>query len=188
LNLGVFKTFCWATLWAILDHDALKIGSGVTMDVRRKLTVERLRGLLFAWYSRREKTHPLSKIQKLSDLTLPMLGNPDSVSLSTKAAETGTLVHFCVDLLREYRSGMGARAPALLKVGESLEAIQEILHTSPRVMSASAMQSFVDHCKKVMTLAESAGMPKTPKFHLMLHLVCNAQKRGNPHFPPHLCG
>ena len=54
LHLGVFKTYCWATLRGLIAADAWSVGT-CTVDVRDQLSVARCRVELLGWYKDRKK-------------------------------------------------------------------------------------------------------------------------------------
>ena len=113
LHLGAYRACCWAALWACVLADIFGVG-GTNAEVRSQLTVERIRIDLMDWYRRRAVDHPDEPLQRLQTLSLSMLGGPEKVSLSTKAAETTSLMIYCVDLVRGHVLALGARGAPLL--------------------------------------------------------------------------
>ena len=144
------------------------------------MRTQRLRHRLFEWYRVQKAARPDEDFYELEDLTPAMLGTFTKKGLATKAAETGTLLEFCRDLVAEFKNRLGARGPPLVAVGGSLALMRNIMRTEPTRMSDKACMQLADAAKRAMTLRAAAGVPLKPKWHLMLHLFRHARKKGNP--------
>jgi hypothetical protein len=179
LNLGVYKSFCQAAIWQCIEADVWKIGTP-NAEVLLSLSCGRLKQDLLAWYRRQRRDAPHVPLYEISDFTPSMVGTHAHKCLATKAAETGTLVHFCRDLVAEHRARLGVKGVALLAVGNSLHALQVLMRESPRRLSAEQAQGMVDHAKAAAATRAAADVPFSPKWHLMLHLVSKAWRVGNP--------
>ena len=112
---------------------------------------------------------------------MSMLGTFNSPCCATKAAETGTLVHFCRDMVKKYAHRLGADGRPVLEIGEALFQARHMMRSGPKVFSAAAAQQFVDHLSRAFILRERAGVAWAPKWHLMLHMAHQAYHKGNPH-------
>ena len=181
LHLGVFKGFCATVLWAVILADALGTGAG-NADVRLHLATARLRHDLFAWYAAVKAARPLEHIYELQNLTPSMLGSAQHQTISSKAAETGTLLEFCHVLCLQHGDALGEQGPALQEVGSSLVAMRDLMRYSPRKLSVAAAQRLFDLAKRAFTLRLQTSIPMVPKWHLMLHLAADSYWRGNPQF------
>ena len=71
-----------------------------------------------------------------------MLGSATSPSLATKAAETGTFLGFCKDMVDKYKSCLQERGPPLQAVGTALVKVRDLMRANPRVMQPPALQAF----------------------------------------------
>ena len=176
LHLGCFKAFCQTTLWLLVDTNAFQVNA-TTAESRLELSVMSLRHELFAWYSEHRGQRQL---YELTDLTPPMLGTSAHPHLSTKAAETGTLAEFCVDLLKQRGGRLGGQGAALLALGEALLELRRLCRECPRRLAVAQADALAGVAKRAAMLREPAGVPFTPKWHLMLHLACDSLWRGNP--------
>ena len=179
LHLGVCKLFCSFALWALITADAWAAGE-TNDNTLLELSVMRLRMELFAWYKDERRRNPTQPLQELQNLTAKMLGTRTRPSLATKGAETGTLLRFVADLLRKRQAALGAQAEPLLGAGEALVLLQATMHSSPAAMGPAAKQQLVGAATRAFVLCKAAGVPLTPKFHLMLHLVSRVHMFGNP--------
>lgn len=181
LNLGVYKEFCTTALWELILNDAWGTGDK-NKAVLVESSVRHCRSELFAWYKKQKQDRPTEILYELQNLTEKMLGNPTQRTLATKAAETGTLLEFCTDMVEQYSAKLGAGAKPLLEMGKALVRMRALMRTQPRVMPPTVVQEFVDLGKRVFSLREFAGVPFRPKFHLMLHMCADARFAGNPHY------
>ena len=179
LNLGVYKAFCCSAIWACIESDVWG-DAATTASARGELGARRVREQLFAWYNAQKTTRPFETLHELTDLTVGMIGEQNAQSLSTKAAETGTLLGFCRDLVREHQAKLGDRGPYLVAVGDALVTVRDVMKNSPRRMAAHDVQRLVDAAKQAFILRSYAHIPSTPKWHLMLHIVARARHHGNP--------
>jgi hypothetical protein len=109
-----------------------------------------------------------------------MIGTAANQCCATKAAETGTLIEFCRDLLKEHRQVLPAQGAALIVVGDALVKLRNLMRESPRRLSPLQAQAMVDAAKCASAHRLAAGIPFSPKWHLMLHLVSRAWQWGNP--------
>eukprot|EP00974_Lingulodinium_polyedra_P129989 11212131-Lingulodinium_polyedra.AAC.1 len=73
LDLGVFKSFCIHCLWELVLKDAWSTGE-TNADMLLQLSVSRCRSDLLAWYASEERERPEIRLQKLTTLTVKMLG------------------------------------------------------------------------------------------------------------------
>jgi len=169
LYLGVYKAFCVALFWALILCDAWATNAS-TADVRAELSVHRLRHDLFAWYRDEHAARPQERLYELGDLTMNMLGTSTHAHLSTKAAETGTLLGFARDLARRFRHLLGERGNALVIVGDTLVELRDLIRNSPPRLSPATAQRMIDLAKRAMVHRQRANIPFTPKWHLMLHI------------------
>ena len=181
LHLGVYQAYCLAVLWPIINNNAFRVHAG-NQDVLIQLSVMRCRHELFAWYKEQRRAMPNAKLYELQDLVPSMLGTQKRKHLHTKAAETGTPLGFCVGLVVAHEASFGLQGGALRSVGEALLRVRRIQQESPRAMSAPQVQELVDAAKEAFVLRERAGVPFTPKWHLMLEMVAKARTMGNPKF------
>ena len=179
LHLGVYQAFCLKVLWRLVLSDPWETRAR-NQEELIKLGVARCRLELFAWYAKQRRDNPTQRLQELQDLRPTMIGTPAHPSLSTKAAETGTLLGFCRDTARKYLPKLGAQGTFLVQVGDSLIAARDLMRRSPDVMDAAACEELCEHARRAFVLRPQAGIPFTPKWHLFLHICHYALARGNP--------
>ena len=112
-----------------------------------------------------------------------MLGSALHPSLATKAADTSTFVGWCTwKLLQVPQERLDAAGRALVRIGQSFERMQAVMKRNGRVMAVAEIQSFVDAATVAFELRQTAGIPWTPKWHLMLHIAARVKVAGNPRF------
>ena len=139
-----------------------------------------MRADLFAWYSTQKRLNPGRKLQQLQDLRPSMLGSVPHPSLSTKAAETGTLLGFCYDMLRKHEAKLGERGGLLRAVGHELVSAQDLMGTCGPKMTRHECEQLCNHARRAFALRGVAQIPFTPKWHLFLHICQRAYYFGNP--------
>eukprot|EP00972_Heterocapsa_arctica_P100845 14866460-Heterocapsa_arctica.AAC.1 len=109
-----------------------------------------------------------------------MLGTSAKPHLSTKDGETSTLLAFCTDTVRRYQDQLGAQGEALVALGVELQNIKVVCHESPGRLSVAQADRICAAGVRANMLREPAGVLFTPKWHQLLHLVCDSLWRGNP--------
>jgi hypothetical protein len=85
--LGVFKDFLSFVTWSLIDVNAWGV-TPLPMDVRQRLSVQRLRSELFAWYGKQIRLG--RRPNKVQELTHGMLGTRDEPDLKLHGAECNT--------------------------------------------------------------------------------------------------
>ena len=121
----------------------------------------------------------MDRIHELSDMKPTMLGTSTHPCLATKAAETGSLVVFCRDLIRTHVARVPT-GPALLALGDVFVRQRTLLRTGPRRFPIELQQEIVELTKRIMLLRPYAGVPLHPKWHLLIHIAVDVGVRGNP--------
>jgi hypothetical protein len=179
LHLGVFQDYIGAVVWALFDTDVWNMREGLTDDSYHQKAALRLKAELFAWYRKTRKLNPEKPLYQMGDLQLTMLGTRDKPGISAKAAESGTLLAFAFDLAKLYRLVL-PHGSALVGAGEALMKYMEVTRSSELRLSTSARQNLADAIVRFVTLRESAGVLFKPKCHLMVHMLEDALKFGNP--------
>ena len=180
LHLGTWKAFCMTCVWAFILGDVWETKApNQEMLIRRSFDAFRRENALWNASERKRLGH--NKVYEVQRWTMPMLGVPTSRTLATKAAETGTLLDYCVAHLPGRVSRI-AHGEALLAVGEGLRRTKNVMRDNPRVLPPHALQELLDSVKRAFSCREAAGIPWTPKWHLMLHLASKARVAGNPRF------
>ena len=70
----------------------------------------------------------------------------------------------------------------MLQVGRAFSVLAEVMKRNPRVLPPGELQRFVDATVTAFQHRAAAGIPRTPKWHLMLHVAARARRAGNPRF------
>ena len=170
------------TIWHLICEDAFQRGD-VPQKERDQLGVLQLRHDLWQWYEAEKVRNPARHLHRLGDLTLSMIGKQSAPCLSTKAAETKTLIFFLVSELEKYRGQIEShKTRALITVGKSMISLFDTLDSSKRKMTARQIQTAYDCIKKMNALWDTADIHRTPKLHLTFHMIERAQTEGNPNF------
>lgn len=180
LHLGVMLEFGKEAVWALLGSSIWNTGVDLTAEEQVKVKTMLLRNDLWAWYRARAKSHPHETLTTVQDVTQKMIGTPGDPCLKAKAAEAWGLVLYFTDKLGARRDVIGAAGADLLRVGRSITRFMDIVHANKGSGSLSR-QARVDmlDCVKAM----HNYMPersRTPKLHLMVHLVLRSSCMGNP--------
>ena len=179
LHLCVCKAYGIAVWWAVITADVWDSGA-TNQDELAQLSCVRCNHDIFDGYRTQKRLHPEQPLQELQDLRPSMLGKTTKHALSTKAAETGTLLGFCFDLVRRHGARLGEQGPFLLAVGEALVSARRVMAQCGPVMSMGECHQLCDHARRAFALRADAGIPFTPKWHLFLHICHRAYWNGNP--------
>ena len=179
LHLGVFRDFCTRALWVLISNDPWHVGGDDYMRFKQ------LRAELSHWYDVRKRNFPKDPLYAVRELRLTMIGSATHPCCATKAAETGTLLHFCRDMLYRYRTQLDAEGLKCLEVGDALFQVRDLMRNRPICFSNEDIHKFVDAVSRAFVVRELAGVAWAPKWHLMLHLAHQTYVKGNPHFSRH---
>lgn len=178
MHLGVFQDFVSRALWALLDKDVWNSSPGATEEVKRKAGAIHLRHDLFAYYGEEKRTRPDRPCYELQDFSLRSLGTRTKPMLRAKGAESGTLVRFAYKQLLKHWRALD-RGAALKTCGKALVAYLNITR-----LPGNLGEERLRHLKTAVLLylnnREAAGIPWKPKAHLMVHLVWQCARFGNP--------
>jgi len=181
LHLGVFADFVLAVLWCCLNNDVWSLRRpGEAEDAYLQRACLRLRAEIFAWYKAEKARTPETPLYELQDVDIGLIrdkkGKP---RLDAKAAQTGTLLLFAVHATRAYLSTV-PRGPALAAAGDCLVTYLRITRSRPLTLGPEDRQALVNAALGYLARRKAAGVPWKPKCRLLLHLVCDAGKFGNP--------
>ena len=180
MHLGVFQAYICRTLWQVLLSDGFYGASATGIESKFEL----LRADLQVWYKlkSREQARGGRPVWVLPAFDLKTLGAQGGAELvGPKAAETGSLLRFTVDLITP-KADLIESGPALVQCGLALVRYLDITRDGLPKMSPSACQQLFDVALRFNSLREVAGIPFLPKMHLMMHLAAQSQRLGNPLF------
>ena len=120
------------------------------------------------------------------DITLGMLAEK---AFKGKGAEIRGLVGFLNRILQKYKSTLIDENPdpdsqlCFRLMSASMEAalkFEELLKSNTRGISQETAHAMFNEYDTFIKLAERAGMPLTPKSHLVYHMIQRAVEKGNP--------
>ena len=142
LHLWVLQKYVSFVWWSLILGDAFKAHAPNEEELIL-LSVNRLRGELFAFYPGYRRENPdHSTLTEVSDLTVQTLGPKGSYLLKTKAAMTRPLVPFTNMLLRKMPGSIPDQN-ALLLAGESLDRLLRIFRGQSDTINPSALQDHI---------------------------------------------
>lgn len=179
LFLGVFQKYILRVFWDLIQKKHWTNSRGGTTDVIVEANIQHLKQCLFTWYSQEKKKRTIYELQ---DLTKAMLGSkPTANKLHCKAAESGTLLRFAVQLARDHQHVL-KNGGAVVAAGAALVEYLDVTRASGINISAANMQRLVDSMNRFLNLRELAEISWVPKTHLFVHLIVTIPKFGNPLF------
>ena len=112
-----------------------------------------------------------------------MLGKEDNPTLSAKANETKNLLEFAVVILERHLAKLDPLVGnLLLESGRAAMRVNEIIATSPRIMTMDQRQRLMAAYLRHMSLYERAGGQIIPKHHLLIHCFQRTASLGNPKY------
>ena len=159
MHLGAFAFHFLTTFWSCIKEDVWHTGSHESSALC-------MRGELFAWY-------------ELDDFSLKHIGTADSQHLQAKAAQTGTLQRLAFELSQQRKDELSS-GKALVEAGRALITYMHLTRENGLVLLPTANRRLIDCCLQFLTLREAAGISHKPKLHLMVHLVWQTIRFGNP--------
>ena len=139
MHLGVFPLYVGKVFEETIRCDVYKVGTSFNAATKKVMTVARMRGDLFAWYEKQRRENPNVPVAALTDLVPSMLHKG---VFAAKAAETGSLVPFAVDLIRRHSARI-PKARLLMKSGEALLTYLRITRGNPRNLRVNVQQDGV---------------------------------------------
>ena len=172
-----------AALWRILLANPW--GFVGSFEEKMSLCVRRLRLDLFEWLERCNIPHD----RRIGDLTLAMLGEDKGCTfggltprpgcmLKTKAAETGLLMEWAIQLLKDYPGA--AFREELLVASEALLEWLDTIRASPLNVPGAAQQRMADCAVRHLVMCERAMVTFVPKSHMFAHLCHRTVVHGTP--------
>ena len=139
---------------------------------------------LTAFIKQRRVLVPQETLTALSDLTCNMVGTANSPQLKVKAAETWTVFLWLRSVLLQpavfERVHLGSQ---LLEAANCLHDIIRVWKEQPSVMSARALQLTMTRYVRYLDIIsshEDLHACRTPKTHMVLHMIARAHCQGNP--------
>lgn len=166
LYLGVALRYVSEVVWRTLR--AAPWG-----EVPLEAAVQLLKADLFAWYD----ANRIDPSLRLGELSTKMLGSGSRPELKTKAAETGTLVPWAINLCAKFEF---EGAQPLQAAGAAYVEYMQLLRESPASPSMATCQQLMHNCLRHLRLLAVAEVQYTPKHHLWVHLTRKIPEQGNP--------
>ena len=179
MHLGVLGNFVAAALWQMIEADCWNVSAGLPQEAAHERSALAIRQDLFEWYKVEKRARPLVRLYELMDFSLGVLGAAGRQSPHSKAAETGTLLKSALHLCRRFQARLRNGA-ALLAAGEALGTYLALTRDAGERLTSVERQRLMDATLRFLTLREEAGVLYKPKMHLMVHLIFQTKKFGNP--------
>jgi len=179
VHLGVFQKYILQVLWKCITCNVWDVGDGLPEGVVLAATAQRIRSDLWAWYRAQRVARPGKPIYELSDFSVGTLGAKFAGPLHAKAAESGTLLLFALDVAIRFEAQLPGGS-ALVEAGRALEQYLVITRQHGPSLPPSAVQALVDAVLRFLVMREPAGIGYIPKMHEMVHLVYQSRRAGNP--------
>jgi hypothetical protein len=133
--LGVFRLYVGTVFTRCVASDVYDVGPG-GVEHKRALIIARLRSELMRWYKDQRRLNPNVPMYEIGDLTPNMVSDHD---ISTKAAETGSLVPFALSLSQRFQHSLEG-GQALVAFGEALVGYLRVTRGSARRLTAKQQQ------------------------------------------------
>ena len=174
LQLGVMLEWCSACMWDLIEAKVWADFGTVEETIQGTVRVLRLELKAFYRQYKVEHQKSLTKVY-LSRKTL----NLTNRRLRTKAAQTWGMCLFLVSKLRSC-AHMLPQGGRLLLAGEALVDLVHLWESAGRVLTPAQQQAALDLWKGHMRHTKHEERVKTPKRHLMVHLLSRSAFFGNP--------
>jgi len=177
LYLGVYATFVLEVLLRMCSANVYDVIGPV--EVVRAVTLKRALSDYKAWATRNN----IPKSYQLQQLTPSMVfGKKGSNQLKTKAAETGVLLRWAVEVCTRPEGMAFPGRDILGAAGECVLDYMMILRRSDIRIAWDDCCKLLFLCLRHLTLMEDAGVDYLPKAHMFVHITQKIPKQGNPRF------
>eukprot|EP00959_Pyramimonas_sp_CCMP1952_P056975 1189488-Pyramimonas_sp.AAC.1 len=167
-HLGVVQQYVAHVVWACLTENIFEAASF-------ELRVRRVMNDIQGWCDR--AGIPLSR--RINNLTPKMLGTDTDKTIKTKAAETGALLRWAIDLCQRKTNHLPS-GHVLYEAGSALANFIGILKAAPRVVGKESCRELVQLAVRHINLAEAAEIHVIPKHHTFVHLAVRIRFWDNP--------
>ena len=131
-----------------------------------------------AWYNSEKVDASL----RISDLSLSMLGSERLPSFSGKAAETGVLVRWATQYIREHAARVREHGGHMALAGPPLVRYMDLLRTSPQTPTDETCREFCKCFREHVHHLAAAGARYLPKHHAWGHMTYRIRAKGNPKY------
>ena len=165
LFLGVFQEYVVTVLWALIDADVFGIGRQAflsTQDAFTSRSGDRLRYEFSNWCKDERARDPDKPLYELVEFSHNTLGTRARPHLKAKAAESGTLLRFAVELARRYESDV-PQGQLLLAAGRGLLDYLRITRVNTKRLDIREQQGLMDSWLRFLNVREGAHIPFKPK-------------------------
>ena len=173
VHLGVLQEYVSCIIWATLDSNVWDVRGPRSAVIG--IGVEYVHNDMKLWF----KNSDVPTSCQLGTLTAGMIGTDYKRTLKTKAAETGALLKWAVDVCERFQNKL-EHGPVLKDAGKALVEYMALLKSSPTNVPVHTCQRLLDLCLRHLDLAKIAGMDLIPKHHMWVHLTLRIRWAGNP--------
>ena len=181
---GPIMRWLSATLWRIVLSNPWRIRG--SLECILDGCARRVSAHLSCWYVVNNIPHS----RRLGELNLTMMGKRGDYSLDapshagcvmkTKAAETGDLLPWALELLQSQAGDHVPHRSNLVIAGSSLVQWLEVCRRGSMVLTAQESQDLVAHAQRHLLHCCSAGIKFIPKHHFYAEMSLRARRLGNP--------
>ena len=177
LSLGIFQTWCSATLHELFRVDAWQTLSA-NEAARVRMSTQRLSAELELWTAAQGDNRNLTKIRPLQQDDFGTHLHP---KFPLKGGETNTFLEFMVSVALPRSQGpLGELGGPLLRAGRDLLRILSLIREHPVTFPVAAIQSFHDAARSYEHVMTTLGMNPKPKDHMLIHLSSRLRQMGSP--------
>jgi hypothetical protein len=177
LHLGVIMSFISHTLWACVEHNVFEVRGSAEEIVA--VTVAKLRVRLAQHYDAHDSEHPEHPKCRLTDFSTKTLCGKGQCRLQAKAAETGHMLSFAVELLQAFAAKI-VQGESLKAAGLMLSEYMDLLRDADEVLPPAVAQRLFDLSVRHVRLMQRLGYHLLPKHHLWIHMNIRSRILGNP--------
>lgn len=180
LHSGEFQHYTLHVMWECINYDVLGIRGNKPQDQYHQDVVAVIRGDMQTFYRQMKTEHPDKRVYEIAVFSSFTIGSPIKPKRQAKAAESGSLMLFASHLAVAHRNVI-PNGTALVRAGRALQTYLNVTSNSDSWMLTqdencelwTALEVYLVH-------TAHAGIHWKPKRHLMIHLIQNVEKFGNP--------
>ena len=175
--LGCIGQWVLHTLWLFIVSNIWNVPSSNQLE-NDELSMSQMSIDLNAWYKATPRNNLFSQLKTLD---AARLGSRSEKKLSAKASETKGLFYFTRYLLTRHASRLPAHFVDVQQSSDGMHTLLEhISGLKGRHPCPATHREMMNGALQFLRGSRAMGIPFTPKFHYLLHLVWDSRINGDP--------
>ena len=180
-SLGILLRWCGWVVWSLILCNAWQVGQ-VNLKMRIHESLRRLNRQFALWY--RVQVRRGRKPTKIRGVKRTMLGKAKAPRLRLHGAQANTYLKFLGSILPKHSDMLRQKYDAD-KISRCHAALQTWLHLvqdpdNDACIAVGPAERMLDSMETALSEMQDLGIHFTPKYHMWVHITCEALRRGSP--------